>query len=207
MGSAETLANTRRVDPAADLREATERNTREKRYEEEADRLEKAEAEKAAASAQKKLEEAEAAAAARWQAEEAARRQSALFVTPLSSAPPPPPRSSRGRLEKPAPRTPSWRRKAVRPPCRIRSCRHRRLRRHLGECTANSRRARRCRRLQTIPRRGCFSKSPLQCAAVLRWRPRCRDPGRPAPPAQQSQTPRRQEPRPLGGCVEAAQGR
>ena len=91
MGSAETLANTRRVDPAADLREATERNTREKRYEEEADRLEKAEAEKAAASAQKKLEEAEAAAAARWQAEEAARRQSALFVTPLSSAPPPPP--------------------------------------------------------------------------------------------------------------------
>ena len=56
MGSAETSANTRRIDPAADLREATECNAREKRDEEEADRLEKAEAEKAAASAQKKLE-------------------------------------------------------------------------------------------------------------------------------------------------------
>ena len=51
MGSAETSANTPRVDPAADLREATERNAREKRDEEEADRLEKAETTKAAASA------------------------------------------------------------------------------------------------------------------------------------------------------------
>ena len=90
MRSAETSANTRRVDPAADLWEVTEQNAREKRDEEEADRLEKAEAEKAAASAQKKLEEAEAAVAARRQAEEAAHRQSALFVISLSSAPPPP---------------------------------------------------------------------------------------------------------------------
>ena len=42
MGSAETSANTRRIDLTADLREATERNAREKRDEEEADRLEKA---------------------------------------------------------------------------------------------------------------------------------------------------------------------
>ena len=65
MGSAETSANTRRIDPAADLREATERNAREKRDEDEAARLEKAVAEKAAASAQRKLDEAEAAVAAR----------------------------------------------------------------------------------------------------------------------------------------------
>ena len=74
MGSAETSSNTRRVDPAADLREATERNAREKRNEEEAIRLEKAEADRAEASAKKKLAEAEAAAAAKQQAEEAARR-------------------------------------------------------------------------------------------------------------------------------------
>ena len=42
MGSVETSATTRRIDPAADLREATERNAWEKRDEEEADRLEKA---------------------------------------------------------------------------------------------------------------------------------------------------------------------
>ena len=90
MGSAETSANTRRPDPAADLREATERNAREKREEEEAERLEKAEADRAAASAQKKLEDAEAALAARRRAEEAARRRSAMLVPPLSSAPPPP---------------------------------------------------------------------------------------------------------------------
>ena len=89
MGSAESSANTRRADPAADLREATERNAREKR-EEEAERLEKAEADRAAASAQKKLEDAKAALAARWRAEEAARRRSAMLVPPLSSAPPPP---------------------------------------------------------------------------------------------------------------------
>ena len=74
MGSAETSANTRRADPATDLREATERNVREKREEEEAERLEKAEADKAAASVQKELEDAEAALAARRHAEEATRR-------------------------------------------------------------------------------------------------------------------------------------
>ena len=80
MGSAKAPANTRRIDPAADLREATERNTQERRDEEEADRLEKAEADRAAASAQKKLEDAEAALAARRRAEEAARRRSAMLV-------------------------------------------------------------------------------------------------------------------------------
>ena len=89
MGSAETSANTRRPDPAADLREATERNAREKRNEEEADRLEKAKTEKAAASAQKKLEDAAAALAASRRAEEAAHHRSAMLVPPLSSAPPP----------------------------------------------------------------------------------------------------------------------
>ena len=69
MGSVEASTNTRRIDPAADLREATEQNAQERRDEEEADRLEKAEAEKAAASAQKKLEEAGAAVAARRRAE------------------------------------------------------------------------------------------------------------------------------------------
>ena len=61
MGSAETSATTRRIDPAADLREAMERNAQEKRNEEEAARLEKVEADKAEASAKKKLAEAEAA--------------------------------------------------------------------------------------------------------------------------------------------------
>ena len=90
MGSVETSATTRRIDPAADLREATERNAREKREEDEAARREKAEVEKAEASALKKLEAAEAAAAAKQPAKEVAPRRSAVFVTPLNSAPPPP---------------------------------------------------------------------------------------------------------------------
>ena len=90
MESAETSTTTRRIDPAADLREATKRNAREAREEQEAARLEKAEAEKAEAASLKKLAEAEAADAAKKQAEEAARRQSAVFVTALNSAPPPP---------------------------------------------------------------------------------------------------------------------
>ena len=53
MGSAETPATTRRIDPAADLREATERNAQEKRNEEEALHLEKAEADRAEASLRK----------------------------------------------------------------------------------------------------------------------------------------------------------
>ena len=90
MGSVETSATTRRIDPAADLREATERNVQEKREEDEAARLEKAKAEKAEASALKKLEAAEAAIAAKQPAKEVAPRRSAVFVTPLNSAPPPP---------------------------------------------------------------------------------------------------------------------
>ena len=90
MGSAETSATTRRIDPTADLREATERNAQEKREEEEAARREKGEAEKAEASALKKLEAAEAAAAAKQPTKEVAPRWSAVFVTPLNSAPPPP---------------------------------------------------------------------------------------------------------------------
>ena len=90
MGSVETSATTRLIDPAADLREAMERNVQEKREEDEAARREKAEAEKVEASAEKKLAEAEAAVAARRQAEGAAHCQSAVFVTPLNSAPPPP---------------------------------------------------------------------------------------------------------------------
>ena len=90
MGSVETSATTRRIDPATDLREATEQNTQEKREEEEAARWEKAEAEKAEASALKKLEEAEAVIAAKRQAKEVAHRRSAVFVTPLNSVPPPP---------------------------------------------------------------------------------------------------------------------
>ena len=74
MGSVETSATTRRIDPAADLQEATERNAQEKRTEEEALRLEKAEDDRAEASAKKKLAEAEAAAAVKQQAEEAAHR-------------------------------------------------------------------------------------------------------------------------------------
>nr|XP_040249665.1 actin cytoskeleton-regulatory complex protein PAN1-like [Aegilops tauschii subsp. strangulata] len=88
--SAETSTTTRRIDPATDLREATERNTREAREEQGAARLENAKAEKAEAAALNKLAEAEAADAAKKQAEEAARRQSAIPVTPLSSVPPPP---------------------------------------------------------------------------------------------------------------------
>src|SRR4051812_22078519 len=88
-GSVELSATTRRIDPAADLREATERNTQEKRDEDEAARRKKAEAEKAAASAQQGLEGAEAAAAAKERVEEATRRQSVLLVVPLNLAPPP----------------------------------------------------------------------------------------------------------------------
>ena len=46
MGSVETSATTRRIDPAADIREATERNAQEKHNEEEALRLEKVEADR-----------------------------------------------------------------------------------------------------------------------------------------------------------------
>ena len=90
VGSAETSATTRRIDPAADLREATERDAREVREEQEAARLKKAEAGKAEAAAKKRLTEAEATNAVKKRAEEAAHRQSAVFFIPLNSAPPPP---------------------------------------------------------------------------------------------------------------------
>ena len=57
----ETSTTTRRIDPAADLREAQEWNTREACEEQEAARLEKAEADKAEVAALKKLAEVEAA--------------------------------------------------------------------------------------------------------------------------------------------------
>nr|XP_020170018.1 chromosome partition protein Smc-like [Aegilops tauschii subsp. strangulata] len=92
MESAEGPAATRRIDPAADLRQAKEQNAREARAEQEAARLAKAVEEKAEASAMAKLAATEAAAKAkaRERAEEASRRQTAQFVVPLRSAPPPP---------------------------------------------------------------------------------------------------------------------
>src|SRR3954471_21546032 len=78
-GSVESSAMTRRIDPAADLREATERNAQEKRDEDEAAHRKKAEAEKTPALAQQGLEGAGAASAAQERAEEAPRRQSALL--------------------------------------------------------------------------------------------------------------------------------
>ena len=53
MGLAETSTTTRQIDPATELREATEPNAQEKHNEEEALRLEKAEADRAEASAKK----------------------------------------------------------------------------------------------------------------------------------------------------------
>ena len=88
--SVETSSTTRRIDPAADLWEATKRNVRVACEEREAARLKKAEADKVEAAAQKKLAEAEAAAAAKKRAEEAAHHQSAVFVVRLISALPPP---------------------------------------------------------------------------------------------------------------------
>ena len=72
--SAEISCTTRRIDLAADLREAMERNAREAREGREAARLKKTEADKAEAAALKKLAEAEAADAEKKRAEEAAHR-------------------------------------------------------------------------------------------------------------------------------------
>ena len=78
-------STTRRVDPRADLQEATERNTREARAEREA---REAEARKAAAAQAAREEEAakalaEAAAKSQAEAEAAAAAGEALMVTPL----------------------------------------------------------------------------------------------------------------------------
>ena len=53
--SAATSSTSRRIDPAADLREATERNAREARDEAEADRLAKEQADLSAVSAARAL--------------------------------------------------------------------------------------------------------------------------------------------------------
>ena len=78
-------STTRRVDPRADLQEATERNAREARKEQEA---REAEARKAAAAQAAREEEAakaltEAAARAQAEAEAAAAAGEVLMVTPL----------------------------------------------------------------------------------------------------------------------------
>ena len=86
--SAATSSTSRRIDPAADLREATERNAREARDEAEADRLAKEQADLSAASAARALAQAEAQAAEKERLAEAARRQEPLLVGPLNTAPP-----------------------------------------------------------------------------------------------------------------------
>ena len=58
--SAATSSTSRHIDPATDLREATERNAREARDEAEADRLAKEQADLSAASAERTLAQAEA---------------------------------------------------------------------------------------------------------------------------------------------------
>ena len=84
--AAEGSTNNRRIDPAADLREAQERNAREVREEKEA-AAKKAEADKAGAV---KAAQADADAAAKKRAEDSARHQTPQLITPLRSAPPAP---------------------------------------------------------------------------------------------------------------------
>ena len=95
-------STTRRVDPRADLQEATERNAREAREEREA---REAEARKAAAAQAAQEEEAakaraDAAAKAQAEAAAAAMAEGALLVTPLRvaapGAPEPPPEEAGG---------------------------------------------------------------------------------------------------------------
>ena len=88
--SAATSSTSRRIDPAADLWEATERNAREGCDEAEADRLAKAQADLFPTSAERALAQAEAQAAEKERLVEAARRQEPLLVVPLNTAPPPP---------------------------------------------------------------------------------------------------------------------
>ena len=86
--SATTSSTSRRIDPAADLREATERNAREAR-EEEADRLAREQAALSAASAERALAQVEAQATEKKRLAEAVCRQEPLLVAPLNTAPPP----------------------------------------------------------------------------------------------------------------------
>nr|XP_020198729.1 flagellar radial spoke protein 2-like [Aegilops tauschii subsp. strangulata] len=105
IGGTEGSANTRRIDPLADLREATEKNTREAREEqeeaqwqkevakaaqEEADAAAKAQADAVAKAQADAATKAQAYAAAKAQAEEAARSQTPQLITHLRSAPPVP---------------------------------------------------------------------------------------------------------------------
>jgi hypothetical protein len=95
IGATEGSANTRRVDPLADLRVAMERNAREAHEEwEEAERQE-AEAAKAQADAAAKIRadaaaKAQAEAAAKAQVEGSARGRTPQLVIPLCAAPPAP---------------------------------------------------------------------------------------------------------------------
>jgi hypothetical protein len=106
IGAVEGSANTHRVDPLADLQEATEWNAREAREEREEVEQEKAEAAKAAqvdadaaakaqADAATKVQtdaaaQAQADAAAKVQAEEAAHGRTPQLVIPLRAVPPAP---------------------------------------------------------------------------------------------------------------------
>ena len=102
IGGTEGSANTRRIDPLADLREATEKNAREAREEreeaerqreaakaaqEEADAMTKAQADVAAKAQAAATTKAWADAAAKVQAEEAARGRIPQLIIPLRSAP------------------------------------------------------------------------------------------------------------------------
>ena len=80
--SAATSSTSRRIDPAADLWEATERNAREARDEAEADRLAKERVDLFVVSAERALAQAEAQAAEKERLAEAARRQEPLLVPP-----------------------------------------------------------------------------------------------------------------------------
>nr|XP_020193000.1 uncharacterized protein CG45076-like [Aegilops tauschii subsp. strangulata] len=98
IGTAEGSANTRRVEPRAELHVATERNEQEVREEWERAEKEKADAAKevqeeadAAAKAQADATaKAQADAAAKEQAEEAAHSQTPRLIIPLNSVPPAP---------------------------------------------------------------------------------------------------------------------
>nr|XP_020156581.1 translation initiation factor IF-2-like [Aegilops tauschii subsp. strangulata] len=95
IGTAEGSANTRRVDPCAELQVVMERNAREAREEREKAEQEKADAAKAAqeeadtaAKAQADAEaKAQEDATAKAQAEEAARGRTPQLIIPLRSAP------------------------------------------------------------------------------------------------------------------------
>nr|XP_020155049.1 actin cytoskeleton-regulatory complex protein PAN1-like [Aegilops tauschii subsp. strangulata] len=94
IGAAEGSTNNRRIDPAADLREAQEKNAWEVREEKEA-AAKKAEADKAAAAKAAQADadaeaKAQADTATKKRAEDATRQQIPQLITPLRSTPPAP---------------------------------------------------------------------------------------------------------------------